>query len=247
MIVAVIPARGGSKRVPRKNIRPFAGRPIIAYSIEAARECGLFDRIVVSTDDDEIAGVARDWGAETPFIRPPELCDDQTGTNDVVAHALGWLADHGAPAATACCVYATAPFLVPADLRRGYELLIGKGKEFTFSVCRCAIPVERALRLPTKGGVAAFCPQLIEARSQDLEESYQDAGQFYWGRAEAFLDGRSLYAEYTEPVILPRWRVHDIDTLDDWAQAELMYAALAMRKSGKTACPGHGDANSVSC
>jgi N-acylneuraminate cytidylyltransferase len=232
VIVAVIPARGGSKRIPRKNIRPFAGKPIIAYSIAAARDCGLFDRIIVSTDDDEIAAVAREWGAETPFIRPVELSDDHTGTDAVVAHALRWLADHGVSTRAACCIYATAPFIAADDLRRGYGLLSQKEKQFAFSVCSCAIPVEHALRLPAEGGVVALHPDLVEARSQDLETAYQDAGQFYWGRATAFLNRLSPYGAHTEPVVLPRWRVHDIDTPEDWEHAELMFAVLAARDAG---------------
>lgn len=232
MIVAIIPARGGSKRIPRKNIRPFVGRPIIAYSIAAARECGLFDRIVVSTDDDEIAAVAREYGAETPFIRPPELSDGHTGTDAVVAHALRWLAEHGTPADSVCCIYATAPFLTPEDLRRGYAALIEKDRQFAFSVCTCPIPVEHALRLPPEGGVLARYPGLVDARSQDLETAYQDAGQFYWGRAAAFLNSLSPFGAHTAPVVLPRWRVQDIDTPQDWEQAELMFAALAARDAG---------------
>src|SRR6202521_217473 len=134
MIVAVIPARSGSKRIPRKNIRPFAGKPIIAYSIAAARQCGQFDRIIVSSDDEEIAGVARGFGAETPFRRPSELADDYIGTDQVTAHALTWLADHGQDAEFACCIYATAPFLQAGDLRRGYDALVGTGKSFAFAV-----------------------------------------------------------------------------------------------------------------
>lgn len=245
MIVAIIPARGGSGRIPRKNIRPFAGRPIIAYSIAAARECGLFDRIVVSTDDDEIAAVAREYGAETPFVRPAELSDDHTGTDAVVAHALGWLAEHGTATEMVCCIYATAPFLTLGDLRRGHQLLVTGAKQFAFSVCRLSAPVEHALRVPPEGGIVPLHPRSIEARSQDLEASYQDAGQFYWGRAQAFLNRLWPYGAHTEPVVLPRWRVQDLDTLDDWTQAELMYAALALRDAHQTGNVGESDAGAV--
>src|SRR5262249_18631663 len=162
---------------------------IIAYSIAAARACGLFDRILVSTDDAEIAEVAREAGAEGPFVRPAELSDDHTGTDAVTAHALGWLAAHGAPVEIACCLYATAPFLRADDLRRGYEALIGTGKSFAFSATRYAFPIQRAIRALPGGGVAPFFPQWIDARSQDLEEAHHDAAQFYWGRAEAFRAG----------------------------------------------------------
>jgi pseudaminic acid cytidylyltransferase len=226
MIIAVIPARGGSKRIPRKNIRPFAGKPIIAYSIAAARDCGLFNRIVVSTDDTEVAAFAREWGAETPFMRPSELSDDHTGTNAVAAHALGWFAERGENVEFACCIYATAPFLTARDLRRGYDALLATSKSFAFSATSYAFPIQRAIRALTDG-VAPFFPQWIDCRSQDLEDAYHDAGQFYWGRAEAFRSGVPLFAADSIPVMLPRCRVMDIDTLEDWKQAELIYAALA--------------------
>jgi pseudaminic acid cytidylyltransferase len=226
MIVAVIPARGGSKRIPRKNIRPFAGKPIIAYSIAAAQECALFDRILVSTEDAEIASVARDYGADVPFVRPPELSDDRTGTGRVTAHALGWLADCGQAAEIACCIYATAPFIRPNDLRRGYDALVGSSKSFAFSVTLFDSAVQRAIRI-TDGGVAPFFPQWVDHNTQDLEAAYRDAGQFYWGRAEAFRAGLPVFADHSIPIVLPRHRVLDIDTPEHWHQAELMYAALA--------------------
>jgi pseudaminic acid cytidylyltransferase len=226
MIVAVIPARGGSKRIPRKNIRPFAGKPIIAYSIAAARACGLFDRIIVSTDDEEIAGVARDCGAETPFRRPPELSDDHTGTDPVTAHALTWLADHGQDAEFACCIYATAPFLQAADLRRGYEALVGTGRNFAFAATTYDFSIQRALRVLPGGGVEPFFPQQIVSRSQDLDAAHHDAGQFYWGRGTAFRACLAMFAAHSIPILLPRHRVQDIDTLEDWTRAELMHAAL---------------------
>jgi pseudaminic acid cytidylyltransferase len=226
MIAAVIPARGGSKRIPRKNIRPFAGKPIIAYSIAAARQCGLFDRIVVSTDDDEIAGVARDCGAETPFRRPPELSDDHTGTDPVTAHALTWLADHGEDAEFACCIYATAPFIQADDLRRGYDALVGTGKSFAFTVTTYDFSIQRAIRVLASGSVEPFFPQWIDARSQDLDAAHHDAGQFYWGRAEAFRSGLAMFAADSVAIALPRHRVQDIDTPEDWTRAELIHAAL---------------------
>ena len=226
MIVAVIPARGGSKRIPRKNIRPFAGKPIIAYSIAAARQCGLFDRIIVSTDDEEIAGVARDFGAETPFRRPPELSDDHTGTDPVTAHALTWLADHGEDAEFACCIYATAPFIQAGDLRRGYDALVSTGKSFAFTVTTYDFSIQRAIRVLAGGGVEPFFPQWAESRSQDLDAAHHDAGQFYWGRVEAFRSGLAMFAADSVAIVLPRHRVQDIDTPEDWTRAELMHAAL---------------------
>ncbi len=233
MIVAIIPARGGSKRIPRKNIRPFAGRPIIAYSIIAAQNCGLFDRIVVSTDDAEIAAVARDYGAETPFVRPPELSDEHTGTLAVTGHALTWLAKHGCSAEIACCIYATAPFLTPEDLRRGYDDLIRTGKTYAFSVTSFEFPIQRAVRITADGDVVPFDPQWMEWRSQDLEEAHHDAGQFYWGRAKAFRSRLSLYVGQSAAIVIPRYRVQDIDTPEDWKQAELVYASLMSRAGGE--------------
>jgi N-acylneuraminate cytidylyltransferase len=232
MRVAVVPARGGSKRIPRKNIRPFAGRPMIGHSIAAAAECRLFDRILVSTDDAEIADVAIRCGAEVPFLRPAQLADDHTGTNAVIKHALAWLAEHGAAVSHACCIYATAPLLSPRYLHEGYNKLIASGKSFAFSVTSFAAPVQRALRLGSGGEVDALYPQYRMTRSQDLEPAYHDAGQFYWGRAEAFLGDEVLFSPASVAVVLPRHLVQDIDTEEDWLRAELMYQALAEGRAG---------------
>lgn len=225
MNVAIIPARGGSKRIPRKNIRPFAGKPIIAYSIEAAKECGLFDRIIVSTDDMEIAEVARRYGAEVPFMRPKELADDHTGTNAVVKHAIQWLSAQKVDLEYVCCIYATAPFVRAELLRKAFKMLVDSGKEFAFSITSYPFPILRSLRLTHEGGVEPIWPENIPKRSQDLEEAYHDAGQFYWGRADAFLNDLSVFSNAAVPVILPRHLVQDIDTLEDWERAELMYRA----------------------
>ena len=231
MRLAVIPARGGSKRIPRKNVRPFAGKPIIAHSIDAARACGLFDRIVVSTDDDEIARVARECGAETPFVRPAELSDDHTGTNAVVRHAIGWFDERGVLPDHVCCLYATAPFVQPRYLREGYERLVASGKSFAFSVTTFAFPIQRALRIDADGCVQPIWPENVARRSQDLEETYHDAGQFYWGTARAFLDEVVLSSGASVPVVLPRHLVQDIDTEEDWVRAELMFGALQAQES----------------
>jgi len=231
VIVAVIPARGGSKRIPRKNIRPFAGKPIIAYSIAAARDCGLFDRIMVSTDDEEIASVARGCGAEAPFVRPKDLADDHTGTDAVVRHAIGWLAAEGAAVDYACCIYATAPFLQVRYLREGYDKLLASGRNYAFSITSFSFPVQWALRIAKAGTVEALHPEQILMRSQDVEGFFHDAGQFYWGRAQAYLDGVAPHFSAAVPIILPRHLVQDIDTPEDWRRAELMYQAL--RESGE--------------
>ena len=225
MKVAIIPARGGSKRIPRKNIAEFAGKPLIAYSIAAARESGLFDRVVVSTEDDEIAAVAERWGAELPFRRPMTLADDHTGTVAVIQHAIQSLAEKGAAVSHACCIYATAPFLQPQYLRAAYDQLIASGKSYVFSVTTFPHPVQRALRLSEAGELAAMYPEYRQTRSQDLEVAYHDAGQFYWGTAPAFLRGDAIFSSLSLPLILPRHLVQDIDTQEDWDRAELMYRA----------------------
>ncbi len=233
MRLAVIPARGGSKRIPRKNIREFCGRPMIAWSIEAALESGCFDRVIVSTDDEEIADVARDSGAEIPFLRPADLADDHTPTVPVIAHAIRDMTErYGAPQEV-CCLYATAPFVQSADLCRGLDLL-GKGRyDYVFSITSYAFPIQRALRLGADSRVEMFQPEHALTRSQDLEEAWHDAGQFYWGTAEAWLQGRTLLGPGSAGLSLPRHRVQDIDTEEDWQRAELLMRAL---KSAEGAC-----------
>ncbi|MFJ4606212.1 pseudaminic acid cytidylyltransferase [Pseudomonas atacamensis] len=221
--VAIIPARGGSKRIPRKNLKPFDGVPMIVRSIRTALESALFDAVVVSTDDAEIADVARANGAEVPFMRPAVLADDFTGTAAVIAHALQQLPvfDY------ACCVYATAPLLQARYLRQGLDLLKQHPhKAFAFSVCGFGFPVQRALTLDEEGALMSLYPEFRATRSQDLPEAFQDAGQFYWGRSEAWLRGETLFSPASLPVILPRHLVQDIDTPEDWQRAEYLYAAL---------------------
>jgi N-acylneuraminate cytidylyltransferase len=224
--VAVIPARGGSKRIPRKNIREFCGKPMIAWSIEAAKASGCFDRIVVTTDDPEIAEVAKAWGAEVPFKRPAELSDDYSGTLPVIRHAVDWLRQNGEPVDYVCCIYATAPFISPEDLQRGWKLIQQEAASYAFSVTSYAFPIQRAIRITADGRVAMFRPEHFNTRSQDLEEAWHDAGQFYWGTAEAWLEERPVFSEGAVPVKLPRHRVQDIDTPDDWTRAEWMFKVM---------------------
>ena len=233
MKLAVIPARGGSKRIPRKNIKPFGGKPIIEWSIKAAYDSGIFDLIVVSTDDAEIAAIARDCGAHVPFERPAELSDDHTGTIPVVAHAINWYQSQGLYPNQVCCIYATAPFIQSEDIRRGVEILIQSEADFAFSVTSFAFPIQRAFRLSTDGRVEMFDPAQFQTRSQDLTEAYHDAGQFYWGTKSAWLSGLPIFGPRSVPIILPRHRVQDIDTPDDWEQAELLLRALPHRRAAK--------------
>lgn len=227
MKIAVIPARGGSKRIPRKNIKPFAGKPMIGYAIEAALACKAIDRVVVSTDDDEISAIARDFGAEIPFRRPAELADDMTPTVPVIAHAidacrkLGWNVTH------ACCIYPGVPFIRTADLAEALAMLEqGGGDGYTFPVTGFPSPIQRTLKRGKDGKVAPLHPEHVDTRTQDLEPGYFDAGQFYWGGAQTWLAGLSIHAN-SRAIVLPEWRVVDIDTADDWDRAEMLYRALS--------------------
>lgn len=226
--IAIIPARGGSKRIPRKNIKPFHGQPMIGHSITAALESGLFARVVVSTDDDEIAEVAQACGAEVPFLRPAELASDHAGTVPVVQHALEALA---VDVEFVCCLYAAAPFASATRLREGLALLRARpDMAFVFTVTEFASPIQRALRLTATGGVESLYPEYRQTRTQDLAPAYHDAGQFYWGRRELWRAGAALHAAHSLPLVLPRREVVDIDTPEDWALAERLYGELHGRK-----------------
>lgn len=231
--VAIIPARGGSKRIPRKNIKEFCGKPMIAWSIEAALESECFDRVVVSTDDPEIAEVVTQFGAEAPFMRPARLSDDYTGTIPVIRHAVEWLSENGSPVSEACCLYATAPFVSVEDLKRGQRMLRSEACSYVFSVTSYAFPIQRAIRITSKGRVAMFHPEHFSTRSQDLEEAWHDAGQFYWGNAEAWLTSSAIFTEAAIPIKLPRHRVQDIDTPEDWARAEWMFRVISESKGNE--------------
>ncbi|BBP79423.1 pseudaminic acid cytidylyltransferase [Pseudomonas gingeri] len=226
MNVAVIPARGGSKRIPRKNIKMFCGRPMIAWSILAARQSGLFERIIVSTDDEEIAEMARTWGAETPFVRPPELSDDYAGTTEVIAHATRWLQDQGVPVTAVCCIYATAPLIRAEDLVHGLKVLQSGDWAYAFSVAEFSPSVYRAFQASAQGGLSMLFPEFFSTRSQDLPVALHDAGQFYWGRADAWVQGLRVFDRHSMPVCIPRWRVQDIDDMDDWIRAEMIFKQL---------------------
>ncbi|MGF1703697.1 pseudaminic acid cytidylyltransferase [Photobacterium makurazakiensis] len=230
MRVAIIPARGGSKRIPRKNIKSFFGQPMIAYSINAARDSGCFDRIIVSTDDQEIADIAQQHGAEVPFIRPTNISDDHATTMDVIQHALVWLAQHDCQPELVCCIYATAPFVRADKLEEGLDRIQQLDCDYAFSATSFPFPIQRALKLTTEGTVCMFMPEHQTTRSQDLEEAIHDAGQFYWGTTKAFVEGRAIFSERSVPVILPRIEVQDIDTLEDWETAEGLFALMEIQK-----------------
>ncbi|WP_258807276.1 pseudaminic acid cytidylyltransferase [Pseudidiomarina sp. CB1] len=226
MNIAVIPARGGSKRIPRKNIKMFYGKPMIAWSIEAAKASDCFDKIIVSTDDDEIAEVAREYGAWVPFKRPASLSDDYIGTTDVIKHAAEWLATRGYDVQYLCCLYATAPFICADDLRRAKNLIETSFADYVFSATTYAFPIQRALKVDDQGRVSMFQPENFNTRSQDLVEAWHDAGQFYWGVRDAWLERRPIFSTAARLLQLPRHRVQDIDTPEDWARAEWLFKAM---------------------
>lgn len=229
MRLAVIPARGGSKRIPHKNIKDFCGKPIIAYSIEVAIQSGLFDKVIVTTDDPEIAKVAEQYGAEIPFVRPKELSDDFTGTVPVIAHAINSMRQLGYDVQEVCCIYATAPFILADDLIEGANLLNKYQVDYAFSCTSFPFPIQRAVKLSQENAVSMFFPEFEQTRSQDLEEAYHDAGQFYWGKAGAFCQAKPIFNGNSRAVILPRSRVQDIDTLEDWDRAEWLFKAMKVK------------------
>ncbi len=222
MRLAVIPARGGSKRIPRKNIKSFCGKPMLAWSIEAALQSGCFDEVIVSTDDAEIADVARQWGAGVPFMRPADLADDLTPTVPVVAHAVKQFLDLGGGVRYACCIYPCAPLLHIDDLKGAFELLRVQNVEYVYPVTEYPHPVQRAMRRMPDGAMRFVSPEHELTRTQDLEKLFHDAGQFYFGKTSAWLGHKKMHtAGIGMPI--PSWRVADIDTEDDWIRAELMF------------------------
>ncbi|MGB5793122.1 pseudaminic acid cytidylyltransferase [Poseidonibacter sp.] len=223
--VAIIPARGGSKRIPRKNIKDFFGKPLIAYSIEVALKSNLFDKVIVSTDDEEIATVAKKHGAEVPFLRPKELSDDFTGTDDVVNHAIKYLTDNGLHYTYCCTIYATAPLLKKEFLIEGLDKLKNSTATYSFSATSMPFPIQRTFKIDEEGRSEMFTPEHYNTRSQDLEEAYHDAGQFYWEKIQN-KSNDIMFGKDSIPIILPRQLVQDIDTLEDWKYAETMYQLI---------------------
>ncbi len=227
MRLAIIPARGGSKRIPRKNIKDFNGKPMIGWSVEAALASGAFDEVWVSTDDSEIAAVAQSFGAQVPFIRPAELADDHTGTSAVVRHAIQFALQHQLQPEFVACIYATAPLLQPLMLKEAMTHLQNEpALDYVFSGCRFSFPIQRALYRSEQGRVQAVDPASIPTRSQDLPETFHDAGQFYCGRTQSWLDAKAVFSQSSYLYELPQHLVQDIDTADDWLRAELLHQLL---------------------
>ena len=226
MNVAVIPARGGSKRIPRKNVKSFCGKPMIEWPIEVAKQSKLFDHILVSTDDEKIAEVSKSCGAEVPFIRPAELSNDYVGTTEVIAHSVSWMHERQWQPEAVCCIYATSVFLTVDDLKKGFDALCNGIWSYAFSVTDFEYTVFRSFKEHPDGGVEMFFPEHFEKRSQDLPVALHDAAQFYWGKPDAWLKGLQLFDIHSYPVKIPNWRIQDIDTEDDWKRAELLFNNL---------------------
>lgn len=220
--LCIIPARGGSKRIPRKNIKPFMGKPIMAYSIEAALKSGLFDEVMVSTDDEEFAEVARQYGAQVPFMRSAATANDYAGTEDVMKEVLDEYKKLGKEFDNFCCLYSTAPFVTPKRLQEGYALL-GENVDAAFTVVQYSYPIQRSLKKNSENYVEMNFPQYADARSQDLEPIYHDAGQFYFVKTMAFRNENTLWCKRTSPLILSELEVQDLDTLTDWQLAEMKF------------------------
>lgn len=226
--IAIIPARGGSKRIPRKNIKNFHGKPLIAYSIETALSSKIFSRVIVSTDDIDIADIARKYGAEVPFIRPNELSDDFIGTGEVISHTIKYLKENGEKFDFVCTIYATAPFLNEKYLIEGFEKLKISDAKIAFSATSMPFPIQRTFKINADNRCEMFWPENYYKRSQDLEEAYQDAGQFYFENIN-IESNEITFGKNSIPIILPRYLVQDIDTLEDWENAEILYN-LVLRK-----------------
>jgi len=226
MNVAIIPARGGSRRIPKKNIRVFAGRPMIEYSIEAALKSDIFDLVIVSTDSEEIAETALQAGAKVPFMRPAELAENYVSVVDVLHHTLTCLLRQGEVPELACCLTATAPFLKPEFIAEGYRLIKENDSDCVVSVTRFPFPIFRAFQKLESGRMSLIWPEHEFSHSDQLPEAYHDAAQFYWLNVPKFLTNKMLLGGDVIPVILPNYLVRDIDTYEDWETAELMHEVL---------------------
>lgn len=232
MKVAIIPARGGSKRIPGKNIKDFFGKPVIAYSIEAAMASGCFDKIIVSTDDEQIASVAKAYGAEVPFMRPSDIADDFATTGQVIKHAVQWCQHQGVELDLVCCIYACSPFIAPTKIREAMALLLANPDAyFCFPVCEFAFPIQRAIGIDNDGRATMFQPECFPMRSQDLPAAYHDVGQFYWGRPIGYLTETPMFSSYAIPMPISRRDVVDIDTEDDWRYAMQLFQLKALAAS----------------
>lgn len=231
MNICIIPARIGSKRIPFKNIKFFSGKPIIAYSIEAAKKSKLFDHIIVSTDDERISKIAKQYEAEVPFIRPKNISDDYTATIDVVAHATKWCLKQGWSVKLICCIYATAPLIDIKDLKVTFKAIKTGKWDYSFPICEFSEPIFRSFKKKSDGSIEMFFPENFDKRSQDFPIAFHDTGQFYWGKVDSWLRKKNIFDKFSFTISIPRWRVQDIDTLQDWKRAEALYEAIPNKNS----------------
>lgn len=230
MKIAIIPARGGSKRIPRKNIKSFAGKPMICYAIDIAKRCGLFDRIVVSTDDDEIAKISIENGAQVPFRRPAELADDYATTVAVIRHAILACEGLGWNIGIVCCIYPGVPLIRTQDLHAALVALENSNAKYSFPVAEYSTSVHRALQRQAGGKMSSLFPEFELSRSQDMPSAYYDAGQFYWGAKDVWLTSDKIHSDGFG-VVIPNWRAIDIDKIEDWKRAEMVYSYLASEET----------------
>lgn len=220
--LAIIPARGGSKRIPRKNIKPFLGKPIIAYSIEAALKSNLFNEVMVSTDDDEIAKIAIDYGAIVPFLRSNNNANDFATLADVIIEVLNKFKKIGKEFESVCCILPTAALITPKLLKKAYSVLYKKDLISIVPVIKYAYPIQRALK-SSDGLLKMIAPINLTVRSQDLEDSYHDSGQFYWLKTNEFIKEKSIFNSKTGFIELKEHEAQDVDTLDDWDMLHIKY------------------------
>ncbi len=227
MNLAIIPARGGSKRIKNKNIKLFMKKPIIYWSIKAVKESKLFDKIIVSTDSKKIKKICKKYKVDAPFTRPASISKDNVGTAKVVKHALLWFKKkHKLHFDTVCCVYPASPFITGKIIKKGYNLINKRKKDFVFTVSTFPHPIERALKKNKDGSLGPIWRSNTKKRSQHFKDKYHDIGQIYWGTSEAFIKEKQIFSKNSLPIYVPRYLSHDIDTPEDWKKAELVFKSL---------------------
>ena len=226
MNLCIIPARGGSKRIPKKNIKNFCGKPIILWVIKTAKLSNCFDRIIVSTDDSKIAKLCKNNGIEVPFIRPKEISDDHSDTASVISHSINWFKQNNENPTNVCCLYATAALISSKDIQKGFKIYKNSNVNFAFTATSYPYPIQRSFKINKNNEIKMFYPKNYRKRSQDFEQAFHDAGQFYWGKAEAWLRNKIIFDSKSIPILIPRYKAQDIDTLEDWKNAELIFKAL---------------------
>jgi pseudaminic acid cytidylyltransferase len=231
MKLGIIPARGGSKRIPKKNIKDFLGKPIIAYSIETALSSDLFDEIMVSTDDEEIAEVSLSFGAKVPFLRSAKNSNDFATTSDVIREVIFEYQKKKIEFDFVCCIYATAPLIMNIDLCEGFKIIENNKWDFVFSATKFEFPIYRSLKLDKNNSIEMNYPEHLNTRSQDLPIMYHDAGQFYWGKSEAWQLSKKIFSGQSTIIELPTWRVQDIDTLEDWEITEYKFQYMNSKRN----------------